>query len=274
MAISDFATYKALAANPSQALAFTRNNITPGVRGQFYSLWTAGGDVTGVAPTTAVAPTSATPGAIPLVNTSPGTLRALRASYAQATDGTGQPGGLLIIADRLSHQGGLSGTATGEQTTNLPTAALTRYTSGVGVRGCAEIYTAIGTSGATATVRYTNTADVGSRTTPAFAWGATGASILRQCARLPLQVGDTGLKSVQGFTASGSSGSVGNFGITLYMPLLYLPVHGADTAEWDALEDLHWFGQIIDNACLYGLVSSAYTATGVFEGSINCAEDA
>ena len=130
MAIADYTTYKAEVAAPFQTLQHTKDSLTT-VAGRLYSLWDTA-PFAGAAPTTAAVPTSATTGAWGQQNSS-GVQRvaSVEASMAQ--------GGYLIIADRLSHQGGLSGTVTTAQTTNLGTAALTRYTSGIGVMAGLEI---------------------------------------------------------------------------------------------------------------------------------------
>lgn len=125
----------------------------------------------------------------------------------------------VVIIDRLSHQGGLDGTSVAAQTTNLPTAALTRYTSGEGVMAALEINTNIGTGGATVVASYTNTTPTAGRTTEAVGFGISNRSGSQVVVPLPLQSGDTGVVSVESVTLSGSSGTAGNFGVLLYMPL-------------------------------------------------------
>jgi hypothetical protein len=125
----------------------------------------------------------------------------------------------ILLVDRLAHQGGLSGTATGEQTTNLPTASLTRFTDGEGVMAALEVYTAVGT-GQTCTIRYTNQAGVANRVSPALNLVnvASGATSI-----FALQNGDTGVRSIQGFTLSATTGTAGNMGLVLFKPLVIAP---------------------------------------------------
>lgn len=144
-----------------------------------------------------------------------------RISAQHYFNGGGVAEGLLI--DRLSHQGGLSGTVTTAQTTNLPTAALTRYTSGVGVMIGLEIYTQIGTTATTVTVSYTNQAGTSGRTSLARVFGGTNFREVNRIMPIPLADGDTGARSVESVTVLATTGTAGNFGVTLYKPLVVLP---------------------------------------------------
>jgi hypothetical protein len=131
--------------------------------------------------------------------------------------------GTLVLADRLSHQGGLNGSVTDEQTTNLPTAALTRYTDGVGVMAALEVYTDLGNTGsALATVSYTNELGVAGRVSQQLFLG-NNYYMRRQFFILPLADGDLGVRSVESVTLSASTGVAGNFGVTLFKPLLIMP---------------------------------------------------
>lgn len=133
-----------------------------------------------------------------------------------------------MLVDRLVHQGGLSGTVTSEQTTNLPTAALTRYTDGAGVHIGLQIYTALGSTSVTVTARYTNQAGTGSRVTPAISLPSSPPAAA--FFPLPLQEGDTGVRSVEGVTLSASTLTAGNFGVTLYKPLGILAPEAGPTS--------------------------------------------
>jgi hypothetical protein len=124
-----------------------------------------------------------------------------------------------ILADRVSHQGGLSGIVTTAQTTNLPTTALTRSTSGVGVMAAVEIYTQIGTTQTTATVSYTNQAGTSGRTSQPFLIGGTGYREAGKVLTIMPQDGDTGFRSVESLTLLATTGTQGSFGITLFKPI-------------------------------------------------------
>ena len=131
-----------------------------------------------------------------------------------------------LWCDRLCHQSGLDATITTAQTTNLPTAALPRYTDGKGVWIAHERCVAVGTTASDITVSYTNQDGTSGRTSPTTTFTVTGNvddSAIGQLYILPLQEGDTGVRSVQSVTLSGSTGTAGNFGITLLKPLWYTP---------------------------------------------------
>lgn len=124
-----------------------------------------------------------------------------------------------IMIDRLCHSGGLSGTDIAAQTTNLPTAALPRFTSGEGVQIGLRIWTAIGTTASSVTVSYTNQSNVSGRTTPAVQIGGANFREAGRVLVLPLQAGDTGVRSVESVTLGATTGTAGDFGVMLFRPL-------------------------------------------------------
>lgn len=128
---------------------------------------------------------------------------------------------VYFVIDRLSHMGGLSGIVTTAQTVN--TATLTRHTSGLGVYAAIEVYGVIGTTVTTVTMTYTNSDGIGSRVSPAMTFGGTGFGAgtggVHRFIIIPLQDGDKGVQSVQSVTLAGTTGTAGNFGITLFKPL-------------------------------------------------------
>jgi hypothetical protein len=223
---------------------------TATVAGRLTSLWQyqkmPGGE--GAAPTTSAIPVNDTPGAF--FQTDPG---GGRDKWLLGVVGHSSQGGTLTIYDRLVHQGGLSGTATGEQTTNLPTTALTRYsgTASVGNFIGIEIYGQIGTTARTITVNYTNQAGTPTRTTKAIDIGATG---LREAQRIficPLQDGDTGVRSIGGVTLSGTTGTAGNFGVFIGHPIISIPMPTAGIATVrDLITGLPSVMQVLTDACL------------------------
>jgi len=135
--------------------------------------------------------------------------------------------GCYIVIDRLSHQGGLNATSITEQTTNLPTAALPRYTDGNGVMMALEIYTQVGATSANIVVNYTNQSGASS-TTPTIQIGATG---YREAGRVlipSLAPGDTGVKAVNSVQLTSTTGTAGNFGVVLFKPLFLIPINNTD----------------------------------------------
>jgi hypothetical protein len=167
---------------------------------------------------------------------------------------TGQPGATLVPIDLLNVSGGLSGTVTTEQTTNLPTAPLTRNTGGDGVMIGLVIYTNVGTTGTTISVRYTNQTGTANRTSTVTSFGGTG---FREAARLiliPLAAGDTGVRSVEGVTLTATTGTAGNFGVCLFKPLMTFSLESTTgTMPIDAVSSGGMIGSMAefdDDACL------------------------
>ena len=222
----------------------------------------------GAAPTTAVAPTRTTTGALGQQNGGAGQL-----GVAGGTMIATQPGMAMLI-DVLSFQGGMDATLTGARTTNLPTAALTRYTDGVGVMLAVVIWTQIGNTATTITCSYTNQANTAGRTSPLVVFGGTG---FREAARLlpiPLQAGDTGVRSVQNSTISASTGNAGAFGYMLYKPLLCVPLAAPGQTIYPNLINGNFVGglnEIVDNACL-AWVMTANTTAQTGQGVLDLAE--
>jgi hypothetical protein len=156
-------------------------------------------------------------GPIPAVSTGRLTFLGGRFSFMPTGGGGGGMAGIMI--DLLNINGGLSGTVTTPQTTNLPTAALTRYTSGEGVMAGIVIFTQIGNGFVTFTVSYTNQAGTSGRISTATQIGQTNFREANIFIPIPLQAGDTGVRSVESVTLSGTTGGAGNFGVCLYKPL-------------------------------------------------------
>lgn len=167
-------------------------------------------------PTTSVAldkTSDACIGDIPAIST--GRLTALAARMSAA----GNPGFTCILVDLLNQSGGLNGTLTSVQTTGLPTAALTRYTSGEGVMAGAVIYTTVGTAGTAIRINYTNQSGTSGQISTTTQIGATNFNAAGTLIPIPLAAGDTGVRSVESVTLDASTGTAGNFGICLFKPL-------------------------------------------------------
>lgn len=160
----------------------------------------------------------------------------------------------IFLRDRLMHVGNLSGILTTAQPTIHN--ALTRYTTGDGVQGYIEIYSATGATAATANVSYTNQAGVSGRAGTASIVASPNAGRLFP---ITLQAGDTGIRSIESVTLSVSTGTAGNFGVTLYKTLaqvgLLLPyvTQGQDAIALGAQE-------VLNGACL--MLATLHTAGG------------
>lgn len=259
MAFASFDAYKAACANSQ---AYPTKNFSS--RTQISSCWTATA-IGGATPTTAAQCDDLTAGA--LISPIPATNKTLYlAAWFTATSASAvQPGG-VAICDRLCHSGGLSGIVTTEQTTNLPSAALPRYMDAIGVMAALDVYSGLGTSATTATIRYTNSAGVANRTSkPLVIPASLGAGQRRVFA---LQDGDVGVQSVEGVTFAGSTGTAGNAGITLFkvlaLPMTVTDFFGSGRESYDALYG--GLPEVKPGACLEYmsfLLSSSNTFNGI-----------
>jgi hypothetical protein len=232
--------------------------------GRTQSLWTAGGQPgAGATPATGAGavPTSATAGAIPFVNPSganTGYLARMTASSSQAN--------FLRIYDRLVHTSGLSGTVTTAQTVN--TVAITR-TYSTPVSAWLEIYGAVGGTATAATVSYTNQAGTTGRTGTAVIAASASAGNLFP---IVLQSGDTGVQSVQSVTLSASTGTAGNFGITLMANLASVGIPGPGLACPPLNYAALGLPVIQPNACLAAMVIPTTTGTGSIYAELTLAQ--
>jgi hypothetical protein len=152
------------------------------------------------------------------------------------------------------------------------TLGLTRSTDGEGVQIMAVVTNGHATGGSTFTVSYTNSAGVAGRTTVAatmntqFVTGTILTSAVAsqgtQAPFLTLQAGDTGVRSIESVTVSGT-GDVGLFCLVLVKPLANLTLRGIDApAEYDHLMDWSALPVIEDDAYLGLLALVAGSITG------------
>jgi hypothetical protein len=136
----------------------------------------------------------------------------------------------MLLVDLLNVSGGLNATLTTAQTTNLPTAPLTRYTSGEGVMAGIVVYTIIGTTYTTVTISYTNSSGVSGRTSTATTFGGGFFREVGVLIPIPLQAGDTGVESIESVTVTATTGTAGNFGVCMFKPLAMISLESATGA--------------------------------------------
>lgn len=267
MAITNYNAYKSKLQAPYQLLNNTKVSLTM-PSGRLSSLWTIAPDA-GAIPSVAAAPTNATAGSFSQKNSN----SVLRLASVTASLWSS---GYMLIADRLSHQGGLSGILDTAQTTNLPTAPLTRHTSGRGVVLALEIYTAVGATVTTVTASYTNSDGVSGRVSEPTTFGGTGFREAARLIPLPLQEGDQGVQSVQSVTVLATTGTAGNFGVTLFKPLVGLPVMniGYQPVYFDSILNLCGnLPEIPNNACLQWMVVPSAGSSGLLLSSLQLIEE-
>lgn len=243
---------------------------TTPIAGRGCSLWTYDGmPAGGAVPTSAAIPDRTTTGAIPF--TAPGGGRdkhLIGAGIAPLT------AGVYLLYDRLLHIGGLNATLTTAQNVQGSPAspALTRNTGGAGNIAFYEIYTIIGTTGTTLTMTYVNQGGTGSRTST-INIGGTGFREVTRMQRIPLAAGDSGIQSIQQIQLSATTGTPGNFGITIAQPLAWIPIGASGTMGWrDYTTGLPGIPTINPDACLSLMFIPATATATEFLGSLATVE--
>lgn len=199
---------------------YVANTVDTWAAGLLYSTWKYDGfPGPGATPTTVVAPTNSSAGAIPFTDPGGGREKWLMsASLATVSSSVAH----LFLYDRLLTIGSLDGTVTTAQTVG---GSLTRHTGGAGNQIWIEIYSAVGTTARTITASYTNQAGTSGRTTQATIFGGSTGTVGnddRAMIQLPLQAGDTGVQAVASVTISATTGTAGNFGVTVASPIAFL----------------------------------------------------
>jgi hypothetical protein len=259
---------------PEQLWFFVNNRVAGAaaaatVANRITSLWeyekNPGGS--GAQPTTSSIPTNATNGG--LFQTDPG---GGREKWLLGLGASSSVAGALILYDRLVHMGGLSGTTTTAQTTNLPTTALTRNTGGVGNQIFVEIYTQIGTTATTATVDYKNQAGT-LKTSKAFDIGATNLREAQRIIQVPLADGDTGVTTIENFDLLASTGTAGNIGMCIARPLAMIPINSSGAgASLDLISGFPAMVEIDTDACLALAFLSQSTTAPIINGQLSMIE--
>jgi hypothetical protein len=248
MALADFDAYvDALRLN--RTADFQTTSITAAV-GRSMAMWRSLLPAPAI-PTASVALDKTSDNAIgPIPSAASGKLQILGGRFNTSS----LAGAAVVAIDLLNVSGGLSGTVTTEQTTNLPTAALTRHTGGDGVMIGLVIYTVVGTTATTISVRYTNQAGTANRTSTVTSFGGTGFREVGRLIQIPLQAGDTGVRSVEGLTLTATTGTLGNFGVCLFKPLMTFSLDSTTgTMPIDAVSSGGMIGSMAefdDDACL------------------------
>ncbi len=233
--------------------------------GVWHSTWLMDGSPgPGATPGAVAAPTRATAGAFRMLNPTGGRQRWLRALYA-ASWATCR----ILIYDRLLHCSGMSGTITTAQSCG---GALTRYTdaSATGNFAMAEVYTDIGVTSTTITSNYVDGSGA-SRVSPATSIGGTTGRASGTAIVLPYDAtaGANGVKSVTDVTLAATTGTAGDFGITICRPLYEINVGAVDTTGNGhgvralALEDI----ELMTDACLGVLFMPVSTAMNYLRGN-------
>lgn len=244
MALADFTAFRAMVLHPSDPAVWYYRSSTTGPRDAGYgSGWyTAPWNLT--IPTTSVAAPKNIVGTMRTIANGDRVIARASSWSNGNTDQYRTP--VLMLIDRLNQSGGMSANITTLQTTGLPTLALTRYTSGIGVYAAIMSNVAFGATDSVATVIYTNSDGTGSRTgTVPFVASPTVRGFYPVC----MQAGDVGVKSVESVQLSVATAAVGDMGIVMFKPLAFL---GTDIRghNIDATQIPGWNTVIDSAACI------------------------
>jgi hypothetical protein len=97
---------------------------------------------------------------------------------------------------------------------------------------------------------YTNQAGTGSRTST-INIGQSSFREVSRMQRIPLAAGDSGIRAIEQIQLTATTGTAGNFGITIAQPLAWIPVGAGGTMGWrDYTTGLPGIPVIDPNACL------------------------
>lgn len=205
-------------------------------------------------------PTDTTAGCIcPFTNPGGSDLTYL-AGYAALATVTGS----FVLYDRVWHCSGMDGTVATAQTITTP-GSVDRPSGGDDVELWLEWYSTTGSTSRTVTVSYTNQAGTSGRTTQSFTLPASVAT--GRMYALPLQSGDYGVQSVASLTLSGTTGTAGNFGITLMKRIAEIPMGLQNTG--DNLDPLQLRMPTIPNDACLSLMWMATGASTQVLGSVD-----
>lgn len=263
MALADYTSLKAKQLSPTQSHDIVKITTTvgPTLGVSSHSTWRSTGNPgAGSIPAGSAVCDRTTVGGVGQRNPSAGELRAwVRRVQAGYTTPANTACAGIQICDRLVHMGGLDGTSVAAQT--VSTSALTRSTAGA--MAAVEIYTAVGATPQTFTVSYTNQAGAAGQVSQPVELGATGRSAANRMCPISLSVGDTAVKAVSTLTLSGSTGTVGSFGVTLYKPLSpIMPLFSQYSSSGDPVLDWGGYAALVDtDACLFFIVYSTGALT-------------
>jgi len=254
---------EALCASTAQYVRATKVSQTAEGAGLFHSLWMAAGNYpsAGATPpaftadTTLLRPTNVVLGSIPFTNPAGGTEARLASLEA-----CGVTVGRVILYDRVWHCSGFAGNTASTQTiTNAVNWPVNRGTAnGVGVEPFLEFYGAIGVTGSTITLSFKDPADA---TVSATYTHPTNPESVGQMVPMLLPSGCTGVKYPISITLAPSSGTLGDFGITLMRRIASVPIQLANVGDNFDLGKLG-FPKVESSACLALMVLCSTTSTG------------
>lgn len=239
---------------------FYKASATAEGAGTWHSLWAVAGQPPAGAAAGSLAgevPTSAITGSFKFTNN-------LDSHLVQAIV-SGATVGKWIIYDRLWHNSTMSGIVTTDTSLGAVPDLTRPDALGAGTELWGEIYTAIGATAATLNVKYTN--QDGTTVRNATYSHPANAESVGQMFPIILQAGDTGVRKATSYNWSVSTGTAGNFGLTIMRRIAEIPISQVNVGM---VLDFALMGmpRIYDSACLAMMVLCSTTATGVVQGNI------
>lgn len=174
--------------------------------------------------------------------------------------------GTLMVYDRLCGVSAISLATTGSKTIN--SAALTRYTDGVGVQAWLEVTTATTVTAPAVTMNsYTdNDANTG-QTGTALTFPAAATVLNSLIGPLPLASGDTGVRAVSTINV-GTAATAGIVNFLLIKPLVYLPLSANLAGSIDLVRQLASLPRVYDTASLGLAWLATATTTHTIQGLV------
>ena len=263
-----------------QGLIFQKQGPASVSTGVPHSLWASSGiPVAGTNTTSGKANgrvcTSATTGAMPYGNpTAPATMHLLDWWVWTWTSSFGA--GHLILVDRIADCQIAHNEASGNFTGLDATSRLNAATApGSGAMIWLEVTSGLSAGSNTLNFTYTNQLGTGSRVTPNFSTVASTAAQKNPCGSvlwLPLQSGDTGVRSIESVTLVGGT-ATGNINVCLVRPLATLPVGDSQLVAEDFSRRLPNLERLFDSSCLSFIWVPGTTAQGPLTGIIGIGEN-
>ena len=214
-------------------------------------------------------PTRATDGALRMTNPSAGRQRWLRSMFGSAWSSM-----RILLCDRLGDISGFSATSTAVNTIN---GSVTRYTgtASEGTIIVAEVYSAVGATVTTVSCNYLDSTGT-SRASGTASFGGANCRFAGNPCIIPYNTttGANGVTQIVDATIAATTGTVGNWGITLMRPLIEIDCGSVDisgfgsSARWMATEDV----ELLTDACLSILAIPTGSTLNFVRGSYGSVE--
>jgi hypothetical protein len=181
---------------------------------------------------------------------------------------------VITLYDRLAHMGGLAGNVTTTQSVDVDVNALSIHADRIGNPSYTELvwfmewYAATGSTAVTATVAVTySDGSTGDLNAIALAATRPAANLIRLNEFVPTAKSNLGIRSVNTVKLSGTTGTAGNFGVTVAREIMTVatlsgsyPMQINYTAA--AMPD------VPNDACMWWSLLTSTTSTGVFSANM------